>query len=150
MSREAIALAMTGASGAVYGLRLLECLLQAQQTVYLMLSPAAQIVLAQETDLKVPGAPAEQEKFFGARYCAREGQQKAVGPDGWFSPPARGCNEPSAGRQMGLPAPPGRIAASAPLVHGQPPTPRGTFEPLAGGENQAFGPNAFSCPSRAP
>jgi len=38
VSREAIALAMTGASGAVYGLRLLECLLQAQKTVYLMLS----------------------------------------------------------------------------------------------------------------
>jgi 3-polyprenyl-4-hydroxybenzoate decarboxylase len=55
MSRDAIALAMTGASGVVYGLRLLECLLQAHKTVYLMLSPAAHIVLAQETDLKVTG-----------------------------------------------------------------------------------------------
>ena len=32
MSRDAIALAMTGASGAVYGLRLLECLIQVQTT----------------------------------------------------------------------------------------------------------------------
>ena len=46
MSRDAIALAMTGASGAAYGLRLLECLLEAQKTVYLMLSPAAQKVYA--------------------------------------------------------------------------------------------------------
>ena len=33
MSRNAIALAMTGASGAAYGLRLLECLLQAGEQV---------------------------------------------------------------------------------------------------------------------
>ncbi|HJW81876.1 MAG TPA: flavin prenyltransferase UbiX [Acidiferrobacterales bacterium] len=111
MSREAIALAMTGASGAVYGLRLLECLLQAQQTVYLMLSPAAQIVLAQETDLKVPGAPAEQEKFFGARYGAREGQLKAFGPNAWFSPPASGSNVPRA--MVVCPCTSGALAAIA-------------------------------------
>jgi 4-hydroxy-3-polyprenylbenzoate decarboxylase len=96
VSRDAIALAMTGASGVVYGLRLLECLLEAQKTVYLMLSPAAQIVLAEETDLKVPGAPAEQEKYFSARYRAREGQLKVFGPNAWFSPPASGSNAPQA------------------------------------------------------
>lgn len=96
MSREAIALAMTGASGAVYGLRLLECLLQAQKTVYLMLSPAAQIVLAQETDLKVPGNPAEQQKYFSARYRAGPEQLKVFGPNAWFSPPASGSNAPRA------------------------------------------------------
>ena len=77
MSRTAIALAMTGASGAAYGLRLLDCLISAGQTVYLMLSPAAQIVLAQETDLRVPGTPAEQEKFFAAQFHAAAGQLRA-------------------------------------------------------------------------
>ncbi len=111
MSREAIALAMTGASGAVYGLRLLECLLQAQKTVYLMLSPAAQIVLAQETDLKVPGTPVEQEKYFSAHYGARAGQLKAFGPNAWFSPPASGSNAPRA--MVVCPCTSGALAAIA-------------------------------------
>lgn len=96
MSADAIALAMTGASGAAYGLRLLELLVGAGKTVYLMLSPAAQIVLAQETDLKVPGTPAEQESFFSARYGARPGQLRAFGPQAWFAPPASGSNAPRA------------------------------------------------------
>ena len=96
MSRTAIALAMTGASGAAYGLRLLDCLISAGQTVYLMLSPAAQIVLAQETDLRVPGTPAEQEKFFAAQFHAAAGQLRVFGPNAWFSPPASGSNPPAA------------------------------------------------------
>jgi 4-hydroxy-3-polyprenylbenzoate decarboxylase len=96
VSRAAIALAMTGASGAAYGLRLLECLIEKQETVYLMLSPAAQIVLAQETELKVPGTPAEQEKFFSARTRAAPGQLRVFGPQAWFSPPASGSNAPRA------------------------------------------------------
>jgi len=111
MSRDAIALAMTGASGAAYGLRLLECLIQFQKTVYLMLSPAAQIVLAQETDLRVPGAPAEQEKFFGERYRAQEGQLKVFGPNAWFSPPASGSNAPQA--MVVCPCTSGALAAIA-------------------------------------
>ncbi len=96
MSRDAIALAFTGASGAAYGLRLLECLIEMQQTVYLMLSPAAQIVLAQETDLKVPAAAGEQERFFSARFRARDEQLRVFGPNAWFSPPASGSNPPRA------------------------------------------------------
>lgn len=111
MSREAIALAMTGASGAVYGLRLLECLLEAQKTVYLMLSPAAQIVLAQETELKIPGTPAEQEKYFSAQYRARAGQLKVFGANAWFSPPASGSNAPRA--MVVCPCTSGALAAIA-------------------------------------
>jgi 4-hydroxy-3-polyprenylbenzoate decarboxylase len=111
VSREAIALAMTGASGAAYGLRLLECLIRFQKTVYLMLSPAAQIVLAQETDLGVPGAPAEQEKFFRERYRAQEGQLRVFGPNAWFSPPASGSNAPQA--MVVCPCTSGALAAIA-------------------------------------
>jgi len=96
MSREAIALAFTGASGMAYGLRLLECLIERQQTVCLMVSPAAQIVLAQETDLRVPGTPAEQEKFFSEHYRSGPGQLRVFGPQAWFSPPASGSNAPRA------------------------------------------------------
>lgn len=111
MSRDAIALALTGASGAAYGLRLLECLIERQKKVYLMLSPAAQIVLAQETDLKVPGTPGEQEKYFGDRYRARAGQLKVYGPNAWFSPPASGSNAPAA--MVVCPCSSGTLAAIA-------------------------------------
>ena len=113
MSADAIALAMTGASGAAYGLRLLELLIGAGQSVYLMLSPAAQIVLAQETDLKVPGTAAEQESFFSARYGARAGQLRAFGPQAWFAPPASGSNAPRA--MVVCPCTSGALAA---IAHG--------------------------------
>jgi 4-hydroxy-3-polyprenylbenzoate decarboxylase len=48
-----LVLALTGASGAPYGVRLLEVLLQAGRTVHLTLSPAAVEVLEQETDRRV-------------------------------------------------------------------------------------------------
>jgi 4-hydroxy-3-polyprenylbenzoate decarboxylase len=111
MSRDAIALAFTGASGAAYGLRLLECLIAAHQTVYLMLSPAAQIVLAQETDLKVPGTAGEQERFFSAQFRAHDGQLRVFGPNAWFSPPASGSNAPAA--MVVCPCTSGTLAAIA-------------------------------------
>jgi|SRR5579884_35214 len=48
-----LVLAMTGASGAPYGLRLLDVLLRAGRTVHLIVSPAAVQVLEQEVDRKV-------------------------------------------------------------------------------------------------
>jgi 4-hydroxy-3-polyprenylbenzoate decarboxylase len=48
-----LVLAMTGASGAPYGIRLLEVLLRAGRTVHLTLSPAAVEVIEQETGRKV-------------------------------------------------------------------------------------------------
>ena len=54
---KAITLAFTGASGAPYGLRLLECLLAADYQVYLLISSAARVVLATEHELKLPAGP---------------------------------------------------------------------------------------------
>jgi 4-hydroxy-3-polyprenylbenzoate decarboxylase len=51
-----ILVAMTGASGAVYGLRLVEALLGAQRQVTLLLSRAGRQVLAHETGLDWQGA----------------------------------------------------------------------------------------------
>lgn len=90
MSQETITLAMTGASGAVYGLRLLECLLASEQEVNLLVSSPAQIVMAMETDLKVPAAPGEMQKFFAERYSARPGQLRVYGKEQWTAPIASG------------------------------------------------------------
>lgn len=58
-----VTLAITGASGVQYGLRLLQCLLAAKCEVSLMVSSAAQVVLATETDLKVPSATSAMQAF---------------------------------------------------------------------------------------
>lgn len=96
MSRDAIALAMTGASGAPYALRLLELLLQTGRSVYLMVSAPAQVVLATETDLQVPGRSDEMAHFFTERYNAAPGQLQVFGRDQWMAPVASGSNAPAA------------------------------------------------------
>ena len=54
-----ICLALTGASGLPYGLRLLDCLLAAGWRVQLLYSQAAQVVARQEMGLELPSRPAE-------------------------------------------------------------------------------------------
>jgi len=96
MKDNTISLAITGASGAQYGLRLLECLLEANQHVYLMLSKAAQVVLATETELQVPGRPEEMQTFFSELFGARPGQLEVFGREQWMAPVASGSNAPRA------------------------------------------------------
>lgn len=111
MSRKSVALAMTGASGIPYGLRLLECLLGAGESVELMLSQPAQVVMAMETDLKAPGTPREMERFFCDRYRAAEGQLQVYGKDQWTAPVASGSSAPRA--MVVCPCTSGTLAAIA-------------------------------------
>ena len=92
MKKDTITLAITGASGAQYGLRLLECLLAADKQVYLMISGPAQVVIATETDIKLPGRPEEQQAFLSDLYQAKPDQLKVFGRDQWMSPVASGSN----------------------------------------------------------
>ena len=92
MSPRRITLAFTGASGMPYGVRLLECLLRAGSSVYLLYSQAAQIVARQEMDLALPARPAEAAAFFSERFGAAAGQLQAFGREEWFAPVASGSN----------------------------------------------------------
>lgn len=94
--KPAITLAMTGASGAQYGLRLLECLLAANHRVYLMVSAPAQIVISMETELKLPSQPKEMSKYLSARYHAAPQQLQVFGRDQWTAPVASGSGAPKA------------------------------------------------------
>jgi 4-hydroxy-3-polyprenylbenzoate decarboxylase len=85
-------LAFTGASGLQYGLRLLECLLAAEHKVWLLYSPAAQVVARQECDLALPSQPREATRFFAERHSAREGQLTVFGREDWLAPVASGSN----------------------------------------------------------
>ncbi|MFN2350138.1 MAG: UbiX family flavin prenyltransferase, partial [Thioalkalivibrio sp.] len=91
-----VALAMTGASGAQYGLRLLQCLLDSDIQVSLMLSRPAQVVLGMETDLAVPGRPREIERFFTERFGAKPGQLRVYDREQWTAPVASGSSPPDA------------------------------------------------------
>lgn len=88
-----INLAFTGASGAQYGLRLLQCLVAAGCRVHVMISKAAQIVIATETDLKLPGTPPAMQKTLSEYASAEPGQVLVFGREDWFSPPASGSGE---------------------------------------------------------
>lgn len=87
-----ITLALTGASGMAYGLRLLDCLLQAGCRVDLLISQAARIVARQELDLTLPSGTAETAAFLSARSPGHSGQLTVYGKEEWFSPAASGSN----------------------------------------------------------
>jgi 4-hydroxy-3-polyprenylbenzoate decarboxylase len=88
--KQTVNLAITGASGAQYGLRLLECLVAAGCRVHVMISRAAQVVIATETELKLPGSTKAMQAVFTELYAARPGQVLVFGREDWFAPPASG------------------------------------------------------------
>ncbi|WP_086982101.1 flavin prenyltransferase UbiX [Vibrio aphrogenes] len=108
-----ITLAFTGASGAPYGLRLLECLLAADYTVYLLISSAARVVMATEHDLKLPSGPeAAQQALVKHLNCATE-KLVVCGKEDWFSPVASGSAAPK--KMVVCPCSAGSVAS---IAHG--------------------------------
>ncbi len=85
-----ITVAMTGASGIQYGLRLVECLLQANRQVYLLMSKPAQIVMGMDTDIPVPTRASDAQRQFSELYNAAPGQLLAFGQEEWTAPVASG------------------------------------------------------------
>ena len=80
-SPQTIALALTGASGMPYGLRTLECLVEAGARVYVLYSQAAHVVAKQELDLVIPPRPIDAERMFSEKYRAAPGQVRVFGRD---------------------------------------------------------------------
>lgn len=85
-----LALAMTGASGAPYGLRLLECLLAAGVSVDLMLSNPGRVVLGMETPLRVPANPSAATRQLSEQFAAGPEQLRVWGAEQWTAPVASG------------------------------------------------------------
>ncbi len=85
-----VTLIMTGASGADYGLRLLEELIKAKITVYLLISRPAQIVINMETDIKLPSRASDIQQFFSEKYQAAENQLQVFEREQWMAPIASG------------------------------------------------------------
>ena len=89
-----VAVALTGASGMPYGLRLVESLIRAKARVCLLYSQAAHVVAKQE--LGMPPRASDAERMFGERYSAKRGQLRVFGREDWFAPVASGSNPPDA------------------------------------------------------
>jgi 4-hydroxy-3-polyprenylbenzoate decarboxylase len=108
-----VTLALSGASGMAYGLRLLECLLAADLRVYLLVSQAAHIVAKQELDIALPARAIDLEKQLSDGLQAREGQLRVFGREDWNAPVASGSNPADA--MVVCPCSMGTLAA---IAHG--------------------------------
>jgi 4-hydroxy-3-polyprenylbenzoate decarboxylase len=108
-----VTLALSGASGMAYGLRLLECLLAADLRVYLLVSQAAHIVAKQELGIALPARPIDLEKQLSEGMQARTGQLRVFGREDWNAPVASGSNPADA--MVVCPCSMGTLAA---IAHG--------------------------------
>ncbi len=108
-----VTLALTGASGMAYGLRLLECLLHADLRVNLLVSQAAHIVAKQELGVSLPARAGDLEKQLNNSMGTREGQLRVYGRDDWNAPVASGSN--AADAMVVCPCSMGTLAA---ITHG--------------------------------
>lgn len=112
-THKSITLAFTGASGAPYGLRLLQCLVAADYQVYLLISSAARVVLATEQNLQLPAAP-DKAKAVLVEYLQCDAEKLIVcGKEEWFSPVASGSAAPK--QMVVCPCSAGSVAA---IAHG--------------------------------
>jgi 4-hydroxy-3-polyprenylbenzoate decarboxylase len=91
-----LALAITGASGAPYALRLLDVLLGQGERVDLMISAPGQIVINMETELRLPGQTAGIQRVLSEQFGADTGQLRVFGREEWTAPVASGSSAPCA------------------------------------------------------
>lgn len=87
---EVVTLIMTGASGAQYGLRLLQVLVEKGVRINLILSRPGQLVINMETELKVPSRAKEVQVYFTELYGAEVDQIQVFEREQWMSPVASG------------------------------------------------------------
>ncbi|MCW9013675.1 MAG: UbiX family flavin prenyltransferase [Gammaproteobacteria bacterium] len=90
--KKTIVLALSGASGVQYGIRLLEQLLTHGHKVYLLVTRAAHVVINMETELSWPSNHHELQDQLSRRYGAAAGQLKVCGEMEWASPIASGSS----------------------------------------------------------
>jgi len=92
MSVQTVIIAMTGASGAAYTLRLLECCLQAKIQIQFITSQPGQVVLGMETDLKLTGAPQKMRQQLADYFNSDPSLISVFAKDQWTAPVASGSS----------------------------------------------------------
>ena len=112
-SLNTVTLALSGASGMAYGLRLLECLLAADLDVNLLVSQAAHLVAKQELGVALPARACDLENQLADSLDTRDGQLRVFGREDWNAPVASGSNPADA--MVVCPCSMGTLAA---IAHG--------------------------------
>ncbi len=92
MSVKTVTIAMTGASGALYTLRLLEACLQAKIHIQFITSQPGQVVLGMESDLKLTGAPQKMQQQLATYFDSDPSQISVFAKDQWTAPAASGSS----------------------------------------------------------
>jgi len=91
-----IAIALTGASGMPYAITLLKELVKSQEKIYVMISQAANTVIAMETDLNLGSDTKAIERNLTDYLGAKDGQIEVFSKNQWTAPVASGSNPPRA------------------------------------------------------
>lgn len=90
-------IAITGASGACYGMRLTECLIQSGQSLYFLMSDAARLVLKSELNVDLIHADTTViEHYLTERFRGKKGQIIVLNHMDWMAPIASGSGAFSA------------------------------------------------------
>jgi 4-hydroxy-3-polyprenylbenzoate decarboxylase len=113
MTRSSVTVAITGASGAPYAVRLLECLLAQQQQVHVLMSSAARVVFATELDWQLPASPQGMSEALQQHFGVGAEQLRVYGKEEWFSPVASGSAAPK--KMVVCPCSTGTLSA---IAHG--------------------------------
>ena len=90
--RRRIALALTGASGLPYAMRLGQMLIEADVEIWLLYSQAARNVARQEIDLTIPTQPEAAQRLFSERWKTKKDQLHVFANDDWNAPITSGSN----------------------------------------------------------
>ena len=92
MMPKVVTLAMTGASGAEYTLRLVECLLRNHIRIQFISSQPGQIVMGMETKLKLTGSTQKMRQTIVDYFGADPELIQVYSRDQWTAPPASGSS----------------------------------------------------------
>lgn len=87
-----ITLAMTGATGAPYTIRLMQELLKSGVQIQFICSQPGQIVMAMETDLKLQPKPQQMQAQLCEYFSCSAEQIQVYGKDQWTAPVASGSS----------------------------------------------------------
>lgn len=92
MNGKTITIAMTGASGALYTIRLIEQCLLSGLNIQFICSQPGQIVMAMESDLKLSATVQKMQKQLLEYFDTSAEKFKVYAKDQWTAPPASGSS----------------------------------------------------------
>lgn len=91
-SSQTVIVGITGASGTIYGLRLVETLLKGGHDVQVLITAPGRLVTSMEDDLNLPSRPEEIKKRFLKRFGSVHGELTVFGENDWRAPMASGSS----------------------------------------------------------